>query len=461
MHDAGVLLQQQNQLLEMMVKRQPLRQILDRLLQEIEAGLPGLFCSVVALDEGRKYLRPLSAPSLPVAFTEKLYGLEIGPCAGSCGAAMYWGKPVVVTDIEHDPLWVDYKDLALSHGLRACWSIPIRLGDHEPVMGSLAMYYAEVKAPDAGHWERLEMGRHLAALVLDREYTDLQLRSYQHDLERRVAERTHELGSALENLHKAQDTLIQREKLASLGALVAGVAHELNTPIGNALLSISYMQECMQQVIRKIELNSLGRQEFLGIVDDVNQATDLVLRNISKAADLIGSFKQMAVDQSSERRRACSLQHVIDDNLSIFKATIKGIAIEFEVQVYPPDLEFVGYPGALGQVLTNLLVNAQVHAFADRSHGRVQILARLIDDHTIQLSFADDGCGMADEHQARIFDPFYTTKAGQGGSGIGLFLVYNLITSRLQGHICVKSTPGQGTSFHLEFPRCAEQLAEG
>ncbi|NNM51830.1 MAG: GAF domain-containing protein [Pseudomonadales bacterium] len=460
MHDANVLLQQQNQLLEMMVKRQPVTIVLNRLLLEIENGIPGLYCSVIALDETGKRLRPLSAPSLPPAFTDQLSGLEIGPHAGSCGTAMYRGEPVVVTDIEQDPLWAEYKHLALEHGLRSCWSLPIRLGEHEPVMGSLAMYYPEVKAPDPKHWERLEVGMHLVALVLDRERTDLQLQSYQLNLEHKVEERTYELRSALENLQKTQAILIQREKLANLGALVAGVVHELNTPIGNAVLSVSYMRDCLQQMVLKISNHTLSRHEFMEFVDEVQQATDLVLRNIEKAADLIGSFKQMAIDQSSERRRACPLRHVIEDNLTIFKATIKGVAIDYDVQVHPQDLVIEGYPGVLGQVLTNMLVNARLHAFADRSRGNIKIQAKLVDDHKIKLTFADDGCGIADEHRSKIFDPFYTTKVGQGGSGVGLFLVYKLVTSRLKGSIDVESMPGCGTAFHLEFPRCVDDSVQ-
>ncbi len=442
----------QRKALEMIVQDCSIVEVLDAILREVESSIDGLYCSVVALDEDGVHVHPLSAPSLPVGYSSALEGTCIGRDQGSCGAAMAIEQAVIVSDIATDPLWRPFHDLALSFGLRACWSVPIRMAG-KPILGSFAMYYDRVAHPDVRSW-RLIMGTmSLVALCLERERHRRQLQQSHHLLEVKVEARTEELTQALRSLRNTQEELLNREKMAALGMLVAGVAHELNTPIGNAILSTSFLCEGQKKLFSALQDGSLGRNQLDSALADANAALILVQRNLEKAADLIGHFKQMAVDQSSERRRQFLLHEVIADNLVTFRASVRGIDLHFEVDV-APDLLLDGYPGALGQVLTNLLVNARLHAFAGRDHGCIGLRAWASGDD-VHFVCSDDGCGIEPGHLSRIFEPYFTTRPEAGGSGLGMAIVYNLIVHILGGRIEVRSQLGQGSEFVMVFPRVA------
>lgn len=279
------------------------------------------------------------------------------------------------------------------------------------------------------------------------------------ELEQRVDERTIELKSVntamqgtLDQLRMAQDNLIQSEKLAALGALVAGVAHELNTPIGNGLtVATALCQSCTQ--IKKDMQDGLTRSSLERFIHDMDEGTQLVNRNLEKASELVSSFKQVAVDRTSAQRRRFSLLSLLKETQltvsPIFKRTPYQVIIDT-----PENIELDSYPGPLGQVVTNLLNNAVIHAFAGRDHGKVTLRARSLAD-AIELTVEDDGCGIAPEYQARIFDPFFTTKLGEGGNGLGMHIVHNIVTAMLGGSIKLSSTVGVGTSFTLRLPLVA------
>ncbi|WP_374307814.1 PAS domain S-box protein [Dongia sp.] len=269
------------------------------------------------------------------------------------------------------------------------------------------------------------------------------------DLERLVAERTAELQTAMEGLMRA-------EKLASLGSLVAGVAHEISTPVGNASLATSTLVGAIQEFEPQVN-GKLSRTALDGFVRQVKLGVDIANRNIERVANLIQSFKQVAVDQTSSQRRQFQLTEVVDEILTTMHPSLKRAAVHPEVSV-APDLVLDSYPGPLGQVLTNLINNALVHAFskdaADKtSSRRISIKARAIDGQALQLDVADNGAGMAATVLGRIFDPFFTSKLGQGGSGLGLHIVHNIVTDVLAGSIAVESELGRGTTFSIVIPR--------
>lgn len=268
-------------------------------------------------------------------------------------------------------------------------------------------------------------------------------------LEKNVADRTTELKHT-------QDDLIRSEKLAALGSLVAGVAHELNTPIGNSLLTSSTLREKTMTFARMVGDGVVRRSDLTSFLGDAERASELIERGLASAADLISSFKQVAVDQASSKRRQFQLDKVCSDVIATMMAKIRHAGITIKLNV-PPNIELDSYPGPLDQVICNLVDNSILHGHNGQSGGHITITVRLLDAGFVELCFSDNGVGIPEENLQRIFDPFFTTKLGRGGSGLGLNIVYNIVTSLLGGKIEVKSSEGKGVSFILSFPLVAPQ----
>ncbi len=283
------------------------------------------------------------------------------------------------------------------------------------------------------------------------------LQSSERLLEARVNERTLELTNALEHLQHTRDDLVQAEKLASLGAMVAGVAHELNTPIGNALTTASTLQHRMQTFGETVSRGELRRSALDEVVRDGQEMADLITRSCERAGQLISSFKQVAVDQTSEQRRHFDLRTLVEDNIDALRPGFKRAPWVIQIDI-PAGLDCDSYPGPLGQVIANLVQNAALHAFADRPRGRLLVSAFAVDD-SMELRVEDDGRGMDAATLAHIFEPFFTTRLGQGGSGLGLSVSHNIATGMLGGHLTASSQPGQGSCFVLRFPKVAPEFA--
>jgi len=284
------------------------------------------------------------------------------------------------------------------------------------------------------------------------------------DLEKTVAQRTEQLSHAnaallesIEQLKSTQKMLVESEKMAALGALVAGVAHELNTPIGVGVTISSTLLEKNQELVQQLAEQTLRKSVLAEYVSENQQGLAILSRNLAQAANLVNSFKKVAVDQASDQRRnfdlAETVHHVIQTMQVLFDSHI-----ELESSV-PSGFQFDSYPGALVQVLNNLIANAETHGFVGRQHGTVTISAQAVGDDQLELIVSDDGLGIDPEHLAHIFEPFFTTKLGQGGSGLGLSIVYNLVTSILGGKIEVLSQVNVGTTFTLLLPLTAPRKA--
>ncbi|OBV38645.1 ATP-binding protein [Janthinobacterium psychrotolerans] len=456
----------QNALLEMIAKGAPLVSTLDRLLLLIEGQSGGVYCSVMLLDEDGRRMRSAAGPSLPRDYMDLLDGMEIGAGVGSCGTAMFRGEPVVVSDIEHDPLWAPYRGLAATFGLRACWSQPI-FGQDEQVLGSFAMYYREVRSPVPQELMLIDVATDLAGIAIARMRHEQELQRHRAHLEDLVARRTaaltlakeqseqanRELAAALAHLSITQGELVRRDKLAALGALVAGIAHELNTPIGNGLVVATTMAERTQALQAGLQ-DGLRRSELQAYLAQASEADAIVLRNLQRAADLVSSFKQIAVDRASSQRRHFPLRQFVAELMLPLSATLKGAGHVLSQDVAPA-LAMDSYPGPLGQVLTNLVENCVRHAFEGRRGGAIGITARAsADGETISIAIADNGTGIATGDLARIYDPFFTTRLGSGGSGLGLHVAHNIVTGVLGGHIEAASS-GAGTTFTLHLPAVA------
>jgi signal transduction histidine kinase len=279
------------------------------------------------------------------------------------------------------------------------------------------------------------------------------IRDARDQLEQQVQEKSRAnagLELALERLRETQAQLVQSEKMASLGALVAGVAHEINTPVGVGVTAASTLKAKATQFSSQYESGAMRRSDLERFVAMANESTRIILTNLHRAADLIQSFKQVAVDQSSGERRRFGLKTYLDEVLLSLRPRLRKGGHEVSVEC-PESLLVDSYPGALAQIVTNFVSNSMMHAYRDGEHGHIGIQAREAGDW-VELIYRDDGCGIPPEHLPRVFDPFYTTKRGSGGSGLGMHIVYNLVTQMLGGRITLSSTPGEGVEIIVRFP---------
>nr|WP_315486307.1 ATP-binding protein [uncultured Undibacterium sp.] len=288
-----------------------------------------------------------------------------------------------------------------------------------------------------------------------------QLRTLNTQLEEKVSERTQSLANANRELEQAlnsmkamQDEMFRSEKMAALGYLVAGISHELNTPIGNSLMVASTIHDYMQTLAEEINNGQLRKTRLLQLVEDSKKGADILLRNLQRAVQLIFSFKQVAVDQSSDQYRRFDLKSNIEEVLITLEPIYKRTNYQLTVDV-EGDIEMESYPGALAQILANSINNAVNHGFEGRDHGQMNLTAKVLNEKDIEIVFKDDGVGISPEHTKRVFDPFFTTKLGQGGSGLGLHIVYNLVTEVLGGSVSLESEVNRGTLFRFILPKKA------
>ena len=284
-----------------------------------------------------------------------------------------------------------------------------------------------------------------------------EIRALNSELERRVEERTlalsdanDELAATIEHLKATQEQLVQVEKLAALGTLVAGIAHELNTPIGNGLMAVTTLRDRLQE-FRADSAGGLRRSAFDALFAAFETGSDIAARNLRRAAELIAGFKQVAVDQTSSQRRRFALREVVDEILLTLIPTLRRTPFKVDKAI-PEDLLLDSYPGPLGQALANLVNNAVLHAFDGREQGSIRITASGMPGGRIAIRVRDDGCGIPTDQQARVFEPFFTTRMGRGGTGLGLHLVHGIVTNVLGGTIAVESRVGEGTEFTLVLP---------
>jgi signal transduction histidine kinase len=290
------------------------------------------------------------------------------------------------------------------------------------------------------------MASHVAVAIA-RMQADRAIRRAKEKLEEQNAA----LNDALTALQDAQSELVRQEKLASLGRLVAGVAHEINTPLGICVTATSHLVQELKLTREDLaagELNEDGLNQFFDIID---QSLRIMTTNTQRAAALVRSFKQVAVDQSSDDIRTFRLRNYLDEVLLSLQPKLKGKPVQIAIEC-PADIELESFPGAVSQIVTNLVMNSLVHGFEGDVPGQIRISARL-DGETMLFDYADDGAGMDADTLAKLFDPFFTTKRGLGGSGLGAHILYNLVTGPLGGSVKVDSAPGQGLHYHLRFPR--------
>lgn len=259
---------------------------------------------------------------------------------------------------------------------------------------------------------------------------------------------------------RAASVLARNDRMASLGKLVAGVAHEVNTPIGNSLMVASSVLHRVNEMEKGLAEGQLRRSVLESFLSMVRESDEILLRNLTRAAELVQHFKQVAVDQVSDRRRTFDLATTLEEIVNTLGLRIKHSRHQIKLDLVP-DTRMDSFPGALGQIVTNLVENSLLHAFPDQRNGTMWLVTRPLDEHRVELVFRDDGIGIPGENLPHIFDPFYTTRLGQGGSGLGLSIVLNLVRDLLGGEIEVDSRVGEGCCFRLFLPYQAPPRQDG
>jgi signal transduction histidine kinase len=288
--------------------------------------------------------------------------------------------------------------------------------------------------------------------------TNKDLQQVHEQLEDKVEQRTEELllknqelQQALENLKQTQDQLVHAEKMASLGNLVAGIAHEINTPVGVGVTATSHLQKVTKDFAHLYSVGNVKRRDLTNYLAESDEALTIIFSNLERASQLIRSFKQVSVDQSSEARRVFNVKQYLGEILLSLHPKLKRTQHKITVQC-DENLQMDSFPGAFGQIITNLVMNSIIHAYEPDRAGQLTITIEPEEEQRICLIYSDDGKGMERDVVAQIFNPFFTTKRGMGGTGLGLYILYNIVKQQFGGSIECVSEPGKGTKFIIDIP---------
>lgn len=276
------------------------------------------------------------------------------------------------------------------------------------------------------------------------------LKSSFEKLELRVAKRTEELNESIAYLKQTQDHLIKTERLTALGNLVSGISHEVNTPLGISITENSFLIEKIEELKKFYKTDKLTESRFENFIKLSSESTDSIMRNLTRSAELMTSFKQIAIDQSSESPRLFDVREYMEGILRSLHPMLRKTDHTVQLKC-PGNIKINNYPGFLSQIITNLITNSLKYGFVEKKAGMVKIEVTL-DDALLSLKYSDDGIGMDAEVLKQIFDPFFTTQRNLGGSGLGLYIVYNLITFKLKGTIDCQSEPGKGVQYLISYP---------
>lgn len=480
----------QKQILEMIAKSAPLDDTLNALVKIIEQQCQDVMGSILILAPDGKHLVNGAAPSLPESYNAAIEGIAIGPNVGSCGTAIYRKESVIVTDIATDPLWEDYRDFALSFGLRACSSTPI-ISSNEQLLGTFALYYTEPHTPEKFEFEFIELVKNLAGIAIERKQAEESLQKLNEDLENRVFQRTEalrqsdarereraqQLEQALLELYSTQSQLVQTEKMSSLGELVAGIAHEINNPVNFIHGNIKYVDDYTKQLMELVDLYAEEYPEPNSIILDKIEEMDLdfvsedlkkIVRSMEvgtkRIRQIVLSLRNFSRLDESEMKPV-DLHGGIDSTLLILQHRLKGLNGWPEINVIHEfsNIPLVDcYPSQLNQVFMNIIANA-IDAIEERyqkfsvaaaeaNPGRIAIATQVIGENMIAVEISDNGTGMPQTTIDRIFNPFYTTKEVGKGTGLGMSISHSIVVQKHKGKIECFSEIGQGTTFRISIP---------
>ena len=282
------------------------------------------------------------------------------------------------------------------------------------------------------------------------------LTEHKTNLEATVLQRTQALEKSLLQLKEAQQQLVQNEKMASMGRLVAGVAHELNTPVGISITANSVVQDDLITLQRDFSQQQLTKSQLESVIDKTIESNKIALSNLHRASALITEFKQAAVENNPHPIDTFNLSQLIDNVIESLHSKTRLLSVDI-VRQYPTDLPMMSSPSALSQILESLFINSLIHAFKDNDSPRIEVSAK-IDEQDVVITYSDNGIGMPDNVKEQVFEPFYTTKRSEGNTGLGLHIVYNLMTYGLHGSIEIDSEFSHGVRFELRLPTHLTQV---
>ena len=278
------------------------------------------------------------------------------------------------------------------------------------------------------------------------------------ETEKELVDKTTELEASIENLSLAHGKLVESEKLAALGGLVAGIAHDVNTPIGVGVTATSFLADRLNDIAKKFEDKSLSASDMKSFVTESQQSIELLNNNLNRASELIASFKQIAVDQASEAIRTINFKSYLQEIITSLKPKLKKSQHTITVEC-PDDIMMKVPAGAISQIFTNFLLNSVIHGFDGIEQGHI-VITVIDQGDAVDIVYKDDGCGVPQDQLDKLFDPFYTTKREEGGSGLGTNIAYNLVKQTLNGEIEAESTVGQGLIYRLKLPKELQEDAE-
>ncbi|MDA0865326.1 MAG: ATP-binding protein [Cyanobacteria bacterium] len=466
------LIHTQSFILEKVATGSQLPEIFDHLCELLEQELPGGYCSILVVDPDTQQLRSGAAPTLPQQYAAGVDGLVIGPCSGSCGTAAYRGESVFVNDIATDPLWAEFRDFALGHDIRACWSSPFSSTDGE-VLGTFAISHRFPCEATQHQQKILKIAAHLASVATDALRQAQALKEANLTLEKKVVERTAKLSTTLSKLKKTQSQLIQAEKMSSLGQMIAGIAHEINNPTSFLVGNLHHVGEYFSDLMKLVNAytdaypNSLEPIakikkdiDFDFLVSDFPRALDSLNNGCERISTIVLGLRNFSrLDEA--KMKSVNIHDGLDNTLMLLnhRFNMSGHQPRIQLDRQYGEIPWVNcYANQLNQVFMNLIANA-VDAIETRFlqaetafSPLVTIITSVKDDENVQIKIRDNGCGIPSDIQSQIFDPFYTTKTVGQGLGLGLAISHQIITEQHQGKLTCVSLEGEGTEFIIEIP---------
>lgn len=371
------------------------------------------------------------------------YDLKHSPCENVADDSVCCYPADVCRAFPNDQLLVDMK-------IDAYLGTPLKDSNGQ-VMGLIVALYENPIEEKELTQALFEIFSGRIAAEIERQEYETALEKLNHSLEEKVDQRTRELQEALLTLNKAQQQLIESEKMAALGNLVAGIAHEVNTPLGVAITSQSYLADQFKELCQQMDQETLTKEGLLQFREDMAEALPLLYSNLTRATELIQNFKRIAADQHEDRADTIILDKYYEQVVSTLRPLLREKAVDITLDI--PTISLYTYPSAHAQILSNLIKNSVMHGFLNTGgEHRIQLNGQLIDDgRSIKITYSDNGIGFNEETRKRIFEPFYTTARHKGGVGLGMSIVYNLIRQNIGGELELL-IPETGLMLEYSFP---------
>ena len=441
-----------NQVLRMVAQNERLENILNTLCKKSLIYNHDMLCSILRLDNEKKTLHPIASVELSNDYCEALDGVSIGAGVGSCGTAAFLKERVIVEDINTHPYWNQYKELALSAGVQACWSEPI-YGPKGVIYGTFAMYYRQPRTPTEEDLKFIELSANLAAVVFENNENREKLLAANNQLNKTVNEQNTELKQvnkaliqALKDQGSQHDVKLKAEKMITANNLISGFSHEVSNPVGIALTAISACEDKLLALNNQFTSGQLTRSGFVAKTKEIAETINISKKSLLKTNDLLQRFKDVCSPKSDDATYSFSLVKFCDE----LSETTNNLLGRHQLDIQCQDIEIISNKTSLWQVLFNLIENSIIHGFEDIEAGIIHINIVKENDEVI-INYQDNGCGLTENKTASIFEPFYTSARNKNSIGLGLNITSNLISHSLHGRIQLQKSP-VGVRYEIILP---------